>query len=78
MEELKTSQMMTQGSGMIGKTITGLSGGKSITGIVSGVKLTQGNVYLDVDGHQVALDTVHTIEDTPVENTPVEGAQNGQ
>jgi len=80
MEELKTAQMMTQGSGLIGKTITGLSGGKSITGVVSGVKLTQGNVYLDVDDHQVALDTVHTIEETPVDTTTTtttEGGQNG-
>jgi len=73
---LKTSQMMTQGSGMIGKTITGLSGGKSITGVVSGVRLTEGDVYLEVDGQQVALDTVHTVEETPP--APAGDGQNGQ
>ena len=63
LDELMTAQTLSQGSSLIGKAVTGLSGnGGAISGIVSGLKIVNDKVVLDVDGQSVPLDTVNSVE----------------
>ncbi|MCL4294736.1 MAG: hypothetical protein KJ077_03370 [Anaerolineae bacterium] len=62
-KELMASQTLAQGSALIGKTVSGLSGdGGTVTGLVSAVRLAGGQVTLDVDGHEMALDRVKSVQ----------------
>ncbi|MCB0209416.1 MAG: flagellar hook capping protein [Anaerolineae bacterium] len=61
--ELMTAQTLSQGSALIGKTVTGLSDSNgAISGIVSGLKIVNDKVFLDVDGQSIPLDMVNSIE----------------
>lgn len=61
--ELMTAQTLSQGSALIGKTVTGVSGsGGLISGVVSGLKIVNDKVTLDVNGQNVPLDTVNSVE----------------
>lgn len=61
--ELMTAQTLSQGSALIGKTVTGVSdSGGVISGLVSGLKIVGDKVTLDVNGQNVPLDTVNSVE----------------
>lgn len=61
--ELMTAQMLSQGSALIGKTVTGVSdSGGVISGLVSGLKIVGDKVTLDVNGQNMPLDTVNSVE----------------
>lgn len=63
MKEAMTSQTLAQGSALIGKTVTGLSSdGGTITGLVSGLRLSSGKITLEVDGRDMALDSVKSVQ----------------
>lgn len=63
MKEAMASQTLAQGSSLIGKTVTGLSNDAgTITGLVSGLRLTNGKVTLEVDGHDMAFDSVKSVQ----------------
>lgn len=64
--ELMTTQTLSQGSALIGKMVSGLSSeGSSVTGLVSGLYMSDGTVLLDIEGKRVPLDTVQTVQDVP-------------
>ena len=61
--ELMTAQTLSQGSALIGKTVTGVSdSGGLISGLVSGLNIVGDKVTLDVNGQSVPLDTIHSVE----------------
>ena len=71
MEALISAQNLTQGSALIGKTVSGLAdGGGTITGTVSGLHLVGGKVILDVEGQSMSLEMVQSVqgEDRSEEN----------
>jgi len=60
--QLSGAQMLTQASTLIGKIVAGMSTtGERVTGLVTGLRLVDGKVILDVDGASVRLDTVHEV-----------------
>lgn len=63
MSEAMSSQTLAQGSALIGKTVTGLSNdGDTITGLVSGLRLAGGKVTLEVDGRDLSMDMVNSVQ----------------
>lgn len=63
MKELMTAQTVAQGSALIGKTVSGLSSdGGVVTGLVSGLRLTGDKVMLDVEGHNLPLERVNSVQ----------------
>lgn len=63
LDELVKSQALSQGSALIGKTVSGLSSdGSAISGVVSGLQLSGGSITLDVDGKRIPLDNVHSVQ----------------
>lgn len=65
MGELMTAQLVTQGSAMIGKTISAnLETGKTIQGVVSGMQIRDNDVTLTVNGTQVPMSAVRIVTDT--------------
>lgn len=65
LESFMTSQMMGQGSSLIGKTVTGFgSDGAEINGPVSGLRVTGGKVTLTVAGRDLPLEKVSTVKET--------------
>lgn len=63
MSELMSTQTLAQGSSLIGKTVSGLSSdGNTITGLVSGLRLVGGKVTLDVDGRDMSMDMVNSVQ----------------
>lgn len=64
--ELMTAQTLSQGSAMIGQTVSGMSNtSQLITGVVSGLQITGGKITLEVDGNQMPLESVRTVTQTP-------------
>lgn len=62
-KELMTSQNLAQGSALIGQTVTGLSSdGSAISGVVSGVKIASSKVVVEVNGQNIALDSISSIQ----------------
>ncbi len=69
MSSLITAQMVTQGSALIGKTISAsLDTGESVYGVVSGMQIHGDRVTLTVDGQQVPMDAVREVTDTPTDD----------
>ncbi|GAB4452952.1 MAG: flagellar hook assembly protein FlgD [Anaerolineae bacterium] len=63
LDELVKSQSLSQGSALIGKTVSGLSSdGSVITGVVSALQMSGGSVTLEVDGKQIPLNNVHSVQ----------------
>jgi flagellar basal-body rod modification protein FlgD len=63
LDELVKSQALSQGSALIGKTVSGMSSdGSVISGVVSGLQLSGGSITLDVGGQRIPLDSVHSVE----------------
>lgn len=63
MKEFIAAQSLTQGSALIGKTVTGLaSDGSTVTGLVSSLRLSGGQVTLEVDGVELPLDSVKSVQ----------------
>ena len=55
-------QQLTQGSSLVGKTITYTpTGGSPTTGTVNGVSVQNGNFVLDVGNNQVSLSQVSSV-----------------
>jgi len=74
MRSLITSQMVTQGSALIGKTVrANLDTGESVQGVVSGMSISNNKVTLTVDGQQVPMDAVREVTDTPTDDSGAEG-----
>ncbi len=70
MSSMITSQMVTQGSALIGKTISAnLDTGESVSGVVSGMQIHGDKVTLTVDGESVPMDAVRTVTDTGADGT---------
>ncbi len=68
MGELMTAQLVTQGSTMIGKTISAnLDTGKTVEGVVSGMQIRDDEVTLTVNGTQVPMSAVRVVTDTAVD-----------
>ena len=64
--ELLVAQSISQGSSLIGKTVTAhLPTGEDINGEVSSLQIMGDNVSLTVDGVSIPLDAVHTVTETP-------------
>jgi len=69
MKSLITSQMVTQGSALIGKTVfASLDTGDTVRGVVSGMQIANDKVTLTVDGKQVPMDAVREVTDTPTDD----------
>jgi flagellar basal-body rod modification protein FlgD len=63
MKEFTTSQTLAQGSALIGKTVSGLSNDAgTMTGLVSGLRMVSGKVVLEVDGHDMPLERVNSVQ----------------
>lgn len=63
MKEIMAAQTLTQGSALIGKTVTGLaSDGSTVTGLVSSLRLANGEVTLEVDGQDLPLESVKSVQ----------------
>jgi flagellar basal-body rod modification protein FlgD len=63
MKEMATSQSLAQSSALIGKTVTGTSNDAgTVTGLVSSLRLTSGKVILEVDGHDLPLERVNSVQ----------------
>ncbi len=70
LNNLIAAQTLTEASALIGKTVSGLtSEGDMVTGLVSGLHVADGKVTLDVEGRDVMLDTVQSVQ--------VPGSQSG-
>ncbi|MCG3210060.1 MAG: hypothetical protein FOGNACKC_03689 [Anaerolineae bacterium] len=64
-DELVKAQALGQGAALIGKTVRGLgSDGQTLTGVVTGLQISGGNVVLDISGQRMALNKVDTVTDT--------------
>ncbi|HMQ52401.1 MAG TPA: flagellar hook capping FlgD N-terminal domain-containing protein [Anaerolineae bacterium] len=65
LETFMSSQLVGQGSSLIGKTVTGYgSDGSEVSGIVSGLRVSGGKVTLSVAGADLPLDKVSTVKET--------------
>ncbi len=63
LDELVKSQALSQGSALIGKTVSGMaSDGSTITGVVSGLQLSGGSITLEIDGRHMPLSSVHSVQ----------------
>lgn len=59
LEKLSSTMALSDGSALMGKTVTGLSSeGLTVTGLVSGLRLFNNQVLLDLDGQTLPLDAV--------------------
>lgn len=58
---------LSSAGGLIGKTVAGLSSvGRNVEGLVTGVRVVEGNVLLDLDsGHQVNIADVTRVRQGP-------------
>ncbi len=66
MSSLITAQNVTQGSALIGKTVSAnLDTGETVSGEVSGMQISGDNVTLTVNGIQIPIGAVSTVTDTP-------------
>jgi flagellar basal-body rod modification protein FlgD len=63
--ELMNTQALSQGSALIGKTVIGFSSeGETVTGVVSGLYIRDDRVTLDVEGQQLPLEAVQSVQET--------------
>lgn len=63
LDELVKSQALSQGSALIGKTVSGVgSDGSTITGVVSGLQLSGSSITLDLDGQRIPLENVQSVQ----------------
>ena len=62
LEELVTSLALGQGGSLIGKAVSGqVENGETITGLVSGLRLSNGKVLLDVEGKSMPIETLRSV-----------------
>lgn len=64
LDNLVKAQSLGQGSALLGKTVRGLADGQVVTGLVSGLQISDGNVVLDVEGQRMSLSDVQSVTET--------------
>jgi flagellar basal-body rod modification protein FlgD len=74
LDELLQAQALNQGSALIGKTVQGIGmDGQTLTGVVSGLQISGGNVVLNIDGYRMSMDDVQSV--TATEGSSDNGGQ---
>jgi len=75
LDELIKAQSLSQGSALLGKTVSGMDDSGQVTsGVVSGLRLVGGEVMLDLGGPTMPLNSVHSV--TQPEGSVTNGGQN--
>ena len=65
MSSMITAQMVTQGSALIGKTVSAnLDTGESVSGVVEAMQINNDKVTLTVNGQQVPMEAIRTVTGT--------------
>ena len=65
MSSMITAQMVTQGSALIGKTVSAnLDTGESVSGVVEAMQINNDKVTLTVNGQQVPMEAIRTVTST--------------
>lgn len=74
LDELIKTQSLSQGSALLGKTVSGMDDSGQVTsGVVSGLRLVGGDVMLDLGGQSMSLKSVHSVAET--EGSTTNGGQ---
>ena len=62
LKSLTTNQQLSTAAGFIGNTVTGSVGSQSITGVVDRAFLRDGVAFVRVEGSELPLNSINTIE----------------